>query len=80
MTEPKPVAIFQPIVSVVEREDGRFDIEIDWADSYSHTFDGVEDEVYESEPGTLGQKAADALDQWLQNQPKHFVIAPREES
>lgn len=59
---------FQPLVSLVLREDGRYDAEVDWSDSQTDTYTndawaydvGAEDGVTEA-----AQVASYALDAWI---------------
>lgn len=66
----------QPIITLLPREDGRYDVDIDWQGEW-WTFDpgssGGEDYGDES-PEALAAQAA--LDEWLNKQPERFIIPP----
>ena len=57
---------FMPLVSMKLREDGRYDLEIDWTDSQIESWDEEKnDAVVIDGPGEPGQDAAQALDAWI---------------
>jgi hypothetical protein len=64
MAQPKTLP-FTPIVNVTRREDGRYDVEFDWADSYVGDTEGPDVEA-----------ACEALDAWVKRQPKTVIVQP----
>lgn len=78
---------YTPFVTVKKREDGRFDVEIDWSCSfqYSHDNDESRREIgsgmrdYHWAPYAEDQERA--LDHWIASQPTTFIITdPKEQS
>lgn len=66
---------FQPIVSLTPRDDGRFDVEVDWDSSQIPGWDiEASEEVYDdSTPEAIA--AAEALDAWVDRSgPQRFII------
>lgn len=53
---------FTPIVSVTLRDDGRYDLDVDWGSSYFGSYDAANDDVSEGAESVL--QAIAAMDVW----------------
>lgn len=53
---------FLPIVSVTRRNDGRWNVHFDWADSC------------DSADKPISWAACEAIDEWVKSQPKTIII------
>ena len=67
--------VFLPVVALTEREDGRYDVKIDWLGSYDHTTTAGDDR-FDDQPGSPGDRASRALDAWIKTQRSGFIIPP----
>lgn len=65
---------FTPIATVTRREDGRFDVVVDWSDSYQGGY--TDDNPDPDHPE--GVAACDAIDAWIKTQAKAFIIPAKE--
>ena len=62
---------FTPIVTVTLREDGRYEVEFDWTDSYQGGYTGDDIDLdYKPE----SEAVIDAVDQWINRQPSSLII------
>lgn len=57
---------FQPIVTMTRRDDGRFDVEVDWSGSQIDDFDSTRNT--EASHDEASAKASFALDDWIERQ------------
>jgi lauroyl/myristoyl acyltransferase len=68
-----PEYYFMPYATMRQREDGRWDLTIDWADSQVH----YTDEDGKDQPSELSDEAqavAALLDEWVKAHPTRFII------
>jgi len=64
---------FTPIVSVLLREDGRYDAEFDWGDAHWDSFESDDQNGLDPEdPRVLA--ACAAVDKWVTEHPAKIII------
>lgn len=71
--------VFNPVVTVTLREDGRYRVQFDWSDSYQYAFDtDTESELSESEAFPECDLVCAAVDSWVTD--RHPIIIPPADS
>jgi hypothetical protein len=67
---------FTPVVNVRRRDDGRFEVDIEWLDAYygSYLADGTDVATTEDARDVDIDRACAAVDAWRTNGPRTFLI------